>query len=484
MSLVLSIDMGTSGCRSAAFDQELNLLAMARGDYPLEILSERQVEQDANLWWEAVKSTVREVTAQLGQRRLEIRSIGISSQGISIVPIDREGNPLAKAISWLDTRAEQETAELKARFGRRQIFQKTGKRLSPTYTLPKLIWMAKHAERLYQQADRFLLPLDFIQNKLCGNITTDHTMAAGTMMYGTASQTWLEELLEPWGIDRGKLPEIAWAGTAVGQILPHMAQELGLPRETIVALGAQDQKCAAYGGGVSEDTVTVSLGTGSCIAKLLRSPESGGNTTIPVFSYLSPGWWEAEGVINTAGSALQWFRDKFAPQASFDRLTEMAAEAETGTLQFYPYLSGGASPAWAQGPGAFMGISLRTGIPECVRAIMEGVAYHIRANVDAMDGMGEKANILHLFGGGAQSEAWCQIIADVTGRTVKRLRSCETALAGAARLAYRALGVQTESLPAEQEWEPSPKRAAAYEAAYRKYEAMRERCFGEVAEGE
>ena len=173
MSLVLSIDMGTSGCRSVVFDQELNLLAMARRDYPLEILSERQVEQDANLWWEAVKSTVREVTAQLGQRRLEIRSIGISSQGIFIVPIDREGNPLAKAISWLDTRAEQETAELKERFGRRQIFQKTGKRLSPTYTLPKLIWMAKHAQRLYQQADRFLLPLDFIQNKLCGNITTD-----------------------------------------------------------------------------------------------------------------------------------------------------------------------------------------------------------------------------------------------------------------------------------------------------------------------
>ena len=255
-----------------------------------------------------------------------------------------------------------------------------------------------------------LMPMDFIQYRLCGNCVTDHTMAAGTMMYDIHGQAWMEDLLGENGIGAGLLPDIAWAGSVAGTLLPETAKELGLGTDVIVAVGAQDQKCAAYGGGASEQVVTVSLGTGSCITKLSEAPVLDDEMRIPVFSYLYQGCWDMEGVVNTAGSALEWFRKKFAPSMDYEELSGMAAHAETGGLKFYPYLSGGASPHWGEGAGAFTGLTLQSGIPECVRALLEGIAYHIKANTDVMDKAGQAADTLRVFGGGSKSDLWCRLI--------------------------------------------------------------------------
>ena len=121
----------------------------------------------------------------------------------------------------------------------------------------------------------------------------------------------------------------------------------------------------------------------------------------------------------------------------YEELSGMAAHAETGGLNFYPYLSGGASPHWGEGAGAFTGLTLQSGIPECVRALLEGIAYHIKANTDVMDKAGQAADTLRVFGGGSKSDLWCRLIADITGKCVVRLESCETALAGAAKACFQ-----------------------------------------------
>ena len=482
MSLVLSIDLGTSGCRSAVFDQELRMLELSRAEYPLSVLTDRHVEQDAQLWWKAVEDTVGDVTSKLGARRKEIKSIAISSQGISVVPIGRDGTLLGLAISWLDTRAQAETEDLIRRIGRKAFFQHTGKRASAQYTLPKLLWIKRHQPERYEKVSKFLLPMDFIQYRLCGTAVTDHSMAAGTMMYDLKAQGWMTDLLTEYGIERDKLPDLAWAGSPAGTLRPELAERFGLSRDVIVAVGAQDQKCAAHGGGISNKAATVSLGTGSCISKLIPISHNLTNMNIPVFSYLTPDCWDQEGVINTAGSALEWFRNQFASDRHFDELTALAERTRSGNLKFYPYLSGGASPYWGTGQGAFTGMTLKSGLAECTRAILEGVAFHIRANLEAMEQDGNPSTELHIFGGGAKSSLWCQIIADIAQMPVARMESGETALIGAARLAFQAVGEQTRELRQDSTF--LPMETGYYDEKYREYEEMRNCCFSRAAETE
>ena len=146
-------------------------------------------------------------------------------------------------------------------------------------------------------------------------------------------------------------------------------------------------------------------------------------------------------------------------------------------MKFYPYLSGGASPHWGEGAGALIGLTLGSGTAECVRALFEGIAYHIKANTDIMDKTGQEADTLHVFGGGSKSDVWCGLIANITEKRVVRLKSCETALAGAARLAFKSLGTDTKELAPEREFLPQQKEVEKYKERYMDYETTRQRCF-------
>ena len=272
MPYVLTIDFGTSGCRSAIYNENLDMLCVSVEEYPLIVHSEAEIEQDANIWWEKAKATIKNVVSSSGINVKEIRSLSISSQGIAFVPIDRQGNTLSNAISWLDTRAQSETEEIEARYGMPEIYQRTGKRISGVYSLPKLIWFKNNCTEIYNAAWKILLPLDYIQFKLSGRCVTDHTMAGGTMFYNVQTQQWDTEILDTYGLDVQKLPEIAWAGTTIGTISPDVAEELGLCKELVIVNGAQDQKCAALGAGASQEVAAISLGTGTCLAvQALRS---------------------------------------------------------------------------------------------------------------------------------------------------------------------------------------------------------------------
>lgn len=479
MPNVLAIDFGTSGCRSAIYNENLEMLCVATEEYPLIVHSDSEIEQDANVWWEKAKATIKRATAMAGVDKSEIRALSISSQGIAFVPIDKKGNALSNAISWLDTRAAIETEELACRYGMEELYSRTGKRLSGVYSLPKLIWFKNNKRDIYEAAWKILLPLDYIQFKLTGKCVTDHTMAGGTMFYNVECRKWDGAILSDCGIDISKLPEIAWSGESVGKILPSVADELGLSRELIVVNGAQDQKCAALGAGASESVAAISLGTGSCIAQITSSPKPDGKMRIPFFSYVRDGKWDLEGVINTAGSAYSWFACEMGGGQSYESLDKAASEVKLpNSVMFYPYLSGVSSPNWGEGTGTFTGLSLQSTSGHLARAVMEGIAYSIRENLEAMGEIAGRAKELRLYGGGSKSPLWCQIIADVTGTPVTRLTSSETALAGAAILAYAPLSVSVpQSLDSADTFYPDPARAEIYNESYRHYELTRKKFF-------
>ena len=479
MAYVLAIDFGTSGCRSAIYDENLQMLYAAIAEYPLIVLSEKEIEQDADLWWQRALETMEKALTEGPVSPSQIKAISISSQGIATVPIDEKGNTLDNAISWLDGRAEDEVAMLEDRYGLEALYSRTGKRLSPPYTLSKLIWFKNHRREIYDRAWKILLPMDFIQYRLSGKCVTDHTMAGGTMFYDIAGQKWDEALLEENGLDIEKLSEIAWAGEIIGKILPEVAQKLGLSEDVLIVNGAQDQKCAALGAGAAEDVAAISLGTASVIAQLSHVPVQDPQMRIPFFSYVRENVWDIEGVISTAGSAYSWFCKEFGGGKTFDELNALAEQVPLpNAAMFYPYLAGACAPHWGDPTGCFIGLSLNTGLGHAARAVMEGVAYCIRSNLEVMAVSCGKAKQLRLCGGGSKSDLWCQIIADVTGIPVARLSSSETALAGAAKLAFAALQIQVpDALPVVREFTPDPETSLIYERSYQKYEQVRKACF-------
>ncbi len=476
MAIYLAIDLGTTGCRSILFDTELNAVGSAYEEYGLITPKEKWTEQDAEEWWRLTLSTAKAAIRSSGVDPMEINGISVSSQGITIVPVDESLKPLCNALSWLDVRAEEEAERILREYGDTHIFEKTGKHVDPCYTLPKLLWLQKNEPDIWARAWKLLMPMEFLIGRLTGNCITDHSMASGTLLYDLKNCCWSQELLDHYQIDIHKLPQIQWSGTGAGVVLPEVARELGLRLDCVVAVGAQDQKCAALGAGIRERTMTVSLGTAGAIEKLWTVAKPEAHTSVGWCGNVKPGTWVTEGVINTAGTCLRWVRDLMFPGESYAVINEEAAES-SGTLLFYPYMNGPSSPDYyPDSQGCFYGVNLATRRGDFAAAVMDGIAYQIRILLEAMDAYGSVKTLV-LFGGGAKSPLWCQKIADITGIEIRVPTTEEAAGAGAAMLAAQATGVELEPLKTEKQYLPILNQQER-EVKYRNYRRIEMKLWG------
>lgn len=479
MSIYLAIDLGTTGCRSILFDEKLNLLGMSYEEYELITIKENYIEQDATRWWELTLKTIKEAIAKANVNGKEIKSISISSQGITIVPVDENVNPLCNALSWLDIRAQEESTRIEADFGRDYIYELTGKPIEPCYSLPKILWLQKNCPDIYKKAWKFLMPLDFLIGKLTGNCVTDHSMASGTLCYDIKNNCWCKEILDYYKIDESKLPSLKWSGEKAGYILPEVAQELGLSKECVVAVGAQDQKCAALGAGLTQGVMTISLGTAAAITKYWNEAKTEQDKGVGWCGYVQPNTWVTEGVINTAGTCLRWVRDTLYKGERYDIIDNEALETllKGSSLLFYPYMNGPSSPDYyPDAEGNFYGVNLTTQRGNFALAVMEGIAFQIRILLETMEAYGN-VHTLILFGGGAKSSVWAQIIADVIGLQVKVPQTTEAASAGAVILAAKAVNELVEPLACDSTYLPSD-RVKAYDEKYKKYRRIEKNLWG------
>jgi len=445
--LLIGVDAGTTGIRSMVFDRDLNVLGEEYKGCSLIRLSDRYVEQDANEWWKLVKTVVKTSIDKSTVNPEEIKAISVSSQGIAIVPVDKNCNTLRNAISWLDTRASDETNTILEKYNAFDVYKKTGKRINETYTLPKIMWIKNNEPEIYNQTYKFLMPHDYIIAKMCGIFATDHTMASGTMAYNIHDQNWWSEILEACDIDISKLPDIKQSAAPQGTLLKSAADEMGLPKEVIVSVGGQDQKLASLGAGIGNDIITVSLGTATAIEKIFDYPIIDPKMRIPSFTYLFKNQWVAEGVVSTSGVSLNWLKNTLFKDKTYKDLDNIAKEVEDtpSSIFFFPFLSGCGSPHWYKNAaGCFYGISLATSEADIIKSVLEGVAYQIRENIEVMesnDGQIKKDYSLRVMGGGASSDIWLKIIANITGKTVSTLYTHETACVGAAILSGIGAGI-------------------------------------------
>ena len=255
-------------------------------------------------------------------------------------------------------------------------------------------------------------------------------------------------------------------------------------------MGGQDQKCAALGANIRPGVVTVSLGTASAISCLVDRPLLDAERRIPTFPFVVPGYWDLEGVVGTAGGAFRWLRETLFPATDYTALDETAADSPAGAngVCFYPHLSGAGSPHWrADVWGAFLGLTLASRRGDIVRSVLEGVAFQIRANLEAMADIGIGIDELVLFGGGAQSPQWSQMICDITAKPVTVTDMVDVANWGACVLAGVGAGIfddglvvrsmkqsQASAAPSRV-WRPRQNIVDRYHHIYRRYRAQEDK---------
>lgn len=466
---VIGLDLGTTAIKAALYDIAGHCVAESQQEVKLITPQPGWVEQDPSIWYEHLCDLIKTITAD--KKKENIIGIGISSQGISFVPVDASLNPLHNVFSWLDGRAAAETDWIKSVFKEDELFRITGKHVSAFYSLPKILWLRKNRPGIFKQTHKILCAMDYAITRFTGRAVTEPTMAAGTMMYDISQNCWSGEIFRKCGIDKSLMPEITGVGMEAGVLSREAAELSGLMKGIPVFCAGQDQKTAACGAGITDGVVTVSLGTAAAFEVLTDCGINTENSELPVCPCFDRKKRVLEGCVNTAGAAIKWLNNTVVranDYAEMDRLCAASPPGSRGVL-FYPLL---------EENGSCGGITLGTGIEDIVRALFEGIIFEIKIQLDAALRTGADIRRLNVFGGAARSEILCKILADVSGYPVQTFKNRELCLLGAAKISAAALGADTEtfiknSLAQGSLYEPNREIGKLYSDVYSRYMSER-----------
>jgi xylulokinase len=474
--VVIGIDIGTQSLKAIVVDGALTVRGEGSVAYQPVFPRPCWAEQDPRLWLGALRTAIGEALSRAGIAARDVTAVGITGQLDGCVPVDREGAALAPALIWMDRRATAEIAGIDPEW----IRQRTGTVLDPTHMAAKIRWFMRNLTDPAAVAT-WHQPVSFVVAALCGRHVLDHGLASTTMLYDLRQRTWSDDFLEAFDIDATRLPEIADATSVAGHLSAAGADLTGLPAGTAVVVGTGDDFSGAIGAGViAPGAVSCCVGTAEVVgavsdgfrlddAALVETHGFPGGR----FFVENPGW--------LAGGAVSWFCHTFGIDAAAE-MSEVAATARPGSddLLFLPALSGAMAPRWeADARGAFYGLSAAHGRAECARAVLEGCAFAMRDVVDRLNAMGMNSSAIRLSGGGARSEVWSQVRADVSGLPVEIVANTNTAPLGAALLAMPAVGITGSLESAAQSLvkiartvEPDIGRHRIYDRAYRRYRAL------------
>jgi xylulokinase len=489
---LIGLDIGTTGCKAALFDDQGALCASASREYGVDIPHPGWAEQDGEQVWSLARESLVDCYRKLGQRP-PVAALGLSVQGEAVAPVDRSGRPLRPFILGMDTRTEAQNQWLRQRFGAQALFQRTGMPVHTINTLPKLVWLKQNQPEIWSAAARFLLYEDFIIARLCGAPAISRCLASRTQLYDLRQDGWSAEILAALELDPDRLAPVVPSGTVVGELRLDLAAELGFPNRPLVVTGGHDQACGALGVGLTRPGLSmVSTGTAEVVevalGELQLSAElEAGN--ISVYAHVVPGLYLAMTLNHSGGLILRWFRDAFcqdelvrAQQTGADPYDLIFREAGDGPspVLLLPHFSGSGTPHFdTQSKGALLGLTFATTRADVARAILEGLCFELRYNLEVLQSGGVAIQELRAIGGGARSPLWLRLKADITGLPVAQPQVIEAAAWGAAALAGQGAGVFASAAQAVQERLqftqrilPQPAQQALYQPRYALYRRL------------
>lgn len=440
---LLGIDIGTSACKVALFERSGNVLAQSNQPYQLYYPYPGWVEQDADEWWSAICDGIRDVLGKSRIQPTEIEAIGIDGQSWSAIPVDREGNALARTPIWMDTRARNICDRVKQEVGFERIFSVAGNDFLPSYTTPKMLWFKENAPEIYKKTDKFMQSNSYIVLKLTGVMSMDLSQGYGVHFFKMDDCTVDGELAEELGLSVDQIPQLYGCHEIVGKVTKAAAAQTGLAEGTPVVAGGLDAACGTLGAGVyltgqTQEQGGQAGGMSICLDHALAHPK------LILGTHVVPGMWLLQGGTVGGGGTLRWFKQEFGADLSFDELTTLAEPVPAGSegVIFLPYMAGERSPIWnPDAKGVYYGLGFDKTKGHMVRATLEGVAYSLEHNLRVAAEVGATVDELVAMGGASNSRLWTQIKADVTGKTIKVPTSDTATTLGAAILAGVGVGM-------------------------------------------
>ena len=461
------------------------VLADADAEQPLSVPRPGWAEQRPEMWWASTRRAVAAALAQLRRlpRNVEIAAAGLSGQMHSSVFLDDSRNVIRPALLWADTRTTAECREITGALGLDGLHRTVGNRALEGFTAPKLLWLRRHEPDNYERLRHLLLPKDYVRYLLTGELATEPSDAAGTLLYDVRERRWSAEVLDALDVDGGILPEVVGSADVSGRLTAASAETLGLEAGLPVVGGGADNAAGAVGSGVvGQGTVQSSIGTSGTMLMPTASPLVDDEMRLHTFCHCAPDAWYLMGVILSAGNAMRWLRDVVSPGGSYETLTSEAAEIPPGGdgLYFLPYLTGERTPHNdSAARGVFFGLHLGHARAHLARAVMEGVCFALRDSLELMRPFADDLDRIRAIGGGARSPLWRQMQADVFGAPVAGMGEGGGPAYGAAALAAVGAGI-FDTLPEaidawvseETESDPAPARTRVYDELYHEWRQL------------
>lgn len=489
---VIGLDIGTTGCKAAVFSDQWKILASAVREYSVLTPRPHWAEQDAELVWELALETLAHVASE--SKADPPKAIALSVQGEAVIAVDEAGRPMRHAILGMDTRTTAECDWLAETFGPETLFRRTGMPMHTMNTVTKLLWLRRNEPQLWGRAAQFLLYEDYFLRRLTGRAVISHCLASRTQMYDLGTSTWAADVLDRCEIDPRRLAELLPPGeSVVGTLDRALACEVGLPSSVLVAAGGHDQACAALGSGVIRPgTAMVSTGTAEVLEVAMASPVLAPKLCegkISVYRHVVGGLYLAMTLNHSGGLALRWFRDTLcqdriaeAAQTGRDAYDLMQAGAPDGPtdLLVLPHFAGAGTPLLdTRSRAAIVGLTFATTQAEIAKAILEGLTFELRVNLELLREAGIALDELHAVGGGVRSRLWLQLKADICRTRLRVPRVTEAACLGAAILAAVAAGVCPDVAGAacaavdfDTIVEPNPDHSRRYDQCYGLYQRL------------
>ena len=484
MKRYIGIDLGTSAAKLLLMDAQGSVLNVVTKEYPLEFPQPGWSQQNPEDWHKAVMEGIPELLT--GFDAASVAGIGCGGQMHGLVILDEADQVIRPAILWNDGRTAKQVDYLNEEIGRKQLSQWTANIAFAGFTAPKILWIRENEPENFSRIAKIMLPKDYINYILTGVHACDYSDASGMLLLDVEHKCWNKEMLELCGVTEHQMPGLYESFSCIGTVKPEVAEKLGICADVRVAAGAGDNAAAAVGTGVvGEGGCNISLGTSGTVFISSRKFGVDPNNALHAFAH-ADGGWHLMGCMLSAASCNKWLCEDILKTKDYAGEQAPITEEKLGRnhVFFLPYLMGERSPINdTNARGTFIGMTMDTSRSDLVQAVLEGVAFAIRDSIEVAKSLGIPVEASRICGGGARSELWKTIMANVLNLELECLETEQGPSMGGAMLAMVACGEFADVASACDRFvrvasrvQPQKELAERYEAKYRQFRKIYPAC--------
>ncbi len=433
----IGIDLGTSSVKLLLLGDE-GVQNIVTREYAVSYPEAGWSEQSPEDWWRETLSGIKELTRDIDKKL--VKGIGIGGQMHGLVILDENDNVIRPAILWNDTRTQKETDYLNNVIGKKRLVDMTGNIAFAGFTAPKIMWVRDNEPDNFKRISKIMLPKDYIVYRLTGKHCTDVSDASGMLLLDVENRCWSEEMLKITGITKEQLPKLYESYDIVGEVLKEISDELGFGKVNVAA-GAGDNAAAAVGTGtVKNGDCNISLGTSGTVFVACDNYKADYENAIHNFCHANGAYHYMACMLSAASCNKWWLEDIIGTDDYTEAYADYDIYSDNGLI-FLPYMMGERSPHNdADIRGMFYGLGMSTTRKDMSVAILEGVAFALKQNIDIIRSMGIDINKSRVCGGGTKNKLWLKIMASVLGIELEVPENQEGASFGAALLAAKGSG--------------------------------------------